>query len=180
MISGESPEVKVDCPAAWYAHAPTVVALDDALASVGLRFRDVSAVVLSHLHFDHCGQQRLLGCPVFVQAVEHREVQRPRYTIPEWAAISGARLRLVDGDATIADGVHLIATPGHRPGHQSVLVQAGEHRGDELRTGEPAQSNLHDDAWRDAARASLNRIRVLRPDAVQLSHDPDIVQLAEM
>jgi len=171
----------------WYS--PEVIALDEALPSIGLTVSDITAVVLSHLHFDHCGQQRLLTCPVYVQAAEHRAAQRPRYTVPEWAAVSDSRLRLVDGDQTIADGLRLIATPGHTPGHQSVVVQAGGRcvvlgaqcafHADEVRTGEPAHSNVHDDTWMDVARASLARVRSLRPDSVQLSHDPEVVQLAE-
>ncbi len=66
----------------WYS--PEVIALDEALASIGLTVNGINAVVLSHLHFDHCGQQRMLTCPVYVQAAEHRAAERPRYTIPEW------------------------------------------------------------------------------------------------
>jgi glyoxylase-like metal-dependent hydrolase (beta-lactamase superfamily II) len=32
------------------------------------------------------------------------------------------QLVLLDGDSTIAEGVKLVATPGHTPGHQSVVV----------------------------------------------------------
>jgi glyoxylase-like metal-dependent hydrolase (beta-lactamase superfamily II) len=169
----------------WYG--PEVVTLDDALASVDLAIGDIDAVVLSHLHFDHCGQQRLVDAPVFVQTTEHGVAQRPHYTIAEWAAIPPDRLRLVDGDQEIADGVRLVATPGHTPGHQSVVVEAGERRvvlgaqcaftATEVRTGEPAGTNLHDESWRTAARGSLARVRALRPTAVHLSHDASIVQL---
>src|SRR3954447_12571271 len=37
-------------------YRPTVVDLDDALDAVGLDPTRVAAVVNSHLHFDHCGQ----------------------------------------------------------------------------------------------------------------------------
>lgn len=170
----------------WYR--PEVLALGDALASVHLDAGDITAVVLSHLHFDHCGQQRSLAAPVFVQASEHREAQRPGYTVAEWSAIPGDRLRLVDGDEQLAEGVHLIATPGHTPGHQAVLVEAGESRvviaaqcafrSAELRTGELDEGNLHDASWRDAARESLARLRRLGPATVHLSHDVDIVRLS--
>ncbi len=169
----------------WYG--PEVVALRDALASVHLDTGDITAVVLSHLHFDHCGQQRLLEAPVFVQAVEHSEAQRPRYTVAEWAAVPRARLRLVDGDQEIAEGVHLVATPGHTPGHQSVLIEAGgsrvvlaaqcAFRATEVHTGEPGQTNLHDESWRDAACESLAWLRAFGPATLHLSHDPEIVHL---
>jgi glyoxylase-like metal-dependent hydrolase (beta-lactamase superfamily II) len=169
----------------WYH--PQVTSLVDALGSAQLQRADVAAVVLSHLHFDHCGQQAALDAPVYVQAVEHEVAQAPGYTVSEWAAIPPHRLRLVDGDDEILDGVRLLSTPGHTPGHQSVVIEAsGErivlgaqcaYRASELRTGQPGASNLHDHSWQDAARRSLERIRSMAPLAAQLSHDPDIVAL---
>jgi glyoxylase-like metal-dependent hydrolase (beta-lactamase superfamily II) len=38
------------------------------------------------------------------------------------------QLRLVEGDVPIAAGVTVIATPGHTPGHQSVLVEYREQQ----------------------------------------------------
>lgn len=169
----------------WYQ--PDVVPLGDALSSVELDTGDVAAVVLTHLHFDHCGQQRLLGAPVFVRAAEHREAQGPRYTVPEWAHVPRPRLRLVDADEEIADGVRLVATPGHTPGHQSVVIDGGGRRtilggqcafrAREVHTGEPDATNLHDETWRDAARESLARLRGLGPAELQLSHDPQTIHL---
>jgi hypothetical protein len=51
-------------------------------------------------------------------------------------------------------------------------------RAQEVSTGEPASTNLHDESWRDAARESLARLRRLGPATVQLSHDPTIVRLS--
>ena len=139
----------------WYR--PNVTPLDEALGTIGVAPGDIAAVALSHLHFDHCGQQAMLDAPVHVQAVEHDAAQAVGYTVPEWAAIPSDRLRLVDGDQEIAEGVSVLATPGHTPGHQSVLIEAGADRvvlagqcafkGTELRTGEPSPNNLHDESW---------------------------------
>src|SRR5680860_1280128 len=165
----------------WYR--PRITPLGDALGSLELAPSDIAGVVLSHLHFDHCGQQGMLAPPVYVQAAEYEAAQTPRYTVPDWAAIPNDRLRLVGGDEEVAEGVRLIATPGHTPGHQSVLIEAaGErvvlaaqcaYRAGELRSGEPATTNLHDNAWEDAACDSLRRIRALAPATFQLSHDPE-------
>lgn len=169
----------------WYR--PEVVSLHDALASVRVEPTDVTAVVVSHLHFDHCGQQRMLDAPVVVQATEYREAQRPGYTVAEWAAIPVGRLRLVEGDEEILQGVHVVATPGHTPGHQSVVVQAADERivlaaqcafrASELLSGEPDPTNLHDAAWREPAQRSLARIGDLAPATVHLSHATEIVRL---
>lgn len=170
---------------AWYR--PDVTSLADAVGSVGLGLRDIDAVVLSHLHFDHCGQQQSVAAPVYVQAAEHDAARTPRYTVAEWATIPADRLRLVDGDTEILDGLWLLSTPGHTPGHQSVLVEAGSdrivlaaqcaYRAEELRTGQPASTNLHDASCHDVAQRSLDRIRSLAPASIQLSHDAEIVVL---
>lgn len=169
----------------WYH--PGTTSLLDALAGVGIESSDISAVIMSHLHFDHCGQQGVVAAPVYVQASEFEAAQAPGYTVPEWAAISNDRLRLVRGDQRIAEGISLLPTPGHTPGHQSVLIEAeGERvviaaqcafRATELHTGEPGPSNCYDESWRVAARDSLRRLRALAPVTAHLSHDPEIVQI---
>lgn len=165
----------------WYA--PEITPLDVALTASGVELDEITAVVLSHLHFDHCGQQRLLDVPVFVQAAEFRAAQSPAYTVEDWAAIPAFRRRLVDGDETIADGVQLVATPGH----QSVVIEANDARvvfgaqcafsAREMYRGEPDDHNVPDTSWRAAARASLDRLRRLGPATVHLSHDPEVIAL---
>jgi len=167
----------------WYRPQPTQ--LLDALGEIGVAPSDIAAVVVSHLHFDHCGQLGALHAPLYVQAAEFEAAQAPGYTVPEWAKIPEYRLRLVHGDHDIADGISLLSTPGHSPGHQSVLVQAqGERvviaaqcafRAVELRTGRPAASNCHGGDWQSAAEESLARIRALAPITAHLSHDPEVV-----
>ena len=169
----------------WYH--PQVIELVDALEIVGLSPSDIVVVVLSHLHFDHCGQQGDLSVPTYVQAAEAETAQTSGYTVPEWAVIPEGRLRRVQGDETIAEGVRLMSTPGHTPGHQSVLIEAGDdrvviaaqcaYRAEELRSGQPSTSNLFDESCFDVAQDSLRRLRALAPCTAHLSHDPDTVAL---
>jgi N-acyl homoserine lactone hydrolase len=169
----------------WYR--PRVTPLAEALGGIGVDPRDVAAVVLSHLHFDHCGQQAALTCPVHVQATEWEAAGVVHYTIPEWAAVSGERLRLVDGDAELAPGVRIVATPGHTPGHQSVVVEGGGERvvlagqcvfrAAELRQGEPSPGNMFGEEWLEAGRDSVRRLLSLGPATAQVSHDPDVVDI---
>jgi N-acyl homoserine lactone hydrolase len=171
----------------WYH--PQTTSLIDALGGVGVAPSDIVAVVLSHLHFDHCGQQGALAAPVYVQATEFEVAQTPGYTVPDWAAIPHDRLQLVHGDQQIAEGVRLLSTAGHTPGHQSVLIEAaGERvvmaaqcafRAAELRSGAPVASNLHNEAWEVVARDSLQRLRALAPFTAHLSHDPEIVAIVK-
>jgi N-acyl homoserine lactone hydrolase len=169
----------------WYR--PQVTPLDQALGDVGLVPSDVSKLVLSHLHFDHCGQQADLSAPTYVQVAEWEAAQGTAYTVDEWADVPEERLELVDGDVTLLDGVQLLSTPGHTPGRQSVLIEAGEQRtvlatqcafrSGEIQVGQPDPANLYSDEWSEAARESLDRIRALRPAVVHLSHDPHSVVL---
>jgi N-acyl homoserine lactone hydrolase len=99
----------------------------------GIRFdpekipRDVVCVVNTHLHFDHCGGNRLfLGTPIHVQRVEREAAREPDYTIPEWVEFDGATYVEHDGEAEIAPGVRVLPTPGHTAGHQSVLVDTDD------------------------------------------------------
>jgi N-acyl homoserine lactone hydrolase len=85
--------------------------------------REVALVINTHLHFDHCGGNRLFpGVPIYVQRRELEAAREPGYTIAEWVEFEGARYVELDGEAEIVPGVRVLPTPGHTPGHQSVLV----------------------------------------------------------
>jgi glyoxylase-like metal-dependent hydrolase (beta-lactamase superfamily II) len=57
-------------------YRPEVTALSDALSGSGLVTSDLVAVVISHLHFDHCGQLRDLRIPTYVQGSRARGEHR--------------------------------------------------------------------------------------------------------
>jgi N-acyl homoserine lactone hydrolase len=81
--------------------------------------RDVVCVINTHLHFDHCGGNRLFpGVPIHVQRLELQAPHDP----PEWVDFPGATYVEHDGEAEVIPGIRLLPTPGHTPGHQSVLV----------------------------------------------------------
>jgi glyoxylase-like metal-dependent hydrolase (beta-lactamase superfamily II) len=88
-----------------------------------------------------------------------------------------------DGEE-VASGVRLIATPGHTPGHQSVVITdldghrhivAGQscHSGVEWAAGAPTATDMYDPGLVQAGVESLHRLRALAPVAVFFSHDPD-------
>jgi glyoxylase-like metal-dependent hydrolase (beta-lactamase superfamily II) len=168
-------------------YRPRVVPLAEALRKIGLKPDDIVAVIVSHLHFDHCGQLSELSAPVYVQRTEYEASREEGYTVPEWAELPEDRLRLLDGDQEIIPGIQLLLTPGHTPGHQSVLVETTNgrvllaaqcvFRANEMLDQEPSASNLHDETWADVARASLERLRQLAPVSVQFSHDTEVVAL---
>lgn len=157
------------------AYAPRSERLAPALAAVGIEIESVAMVVNSHLHFDHCGQNPLFfgtGVPIHVQAPELDAVAADRfYTDPEWARVPDGQRSVLQGDAEIAEGVTVLSTPGHTPGHQSLLVEGGGERvilagqlvwalGD-YHQPRASPSNIHDDDWAAEALDSINRVRSL-------------------
>ncbi|TWE12123.1 N-acyl homoserine lactonase family protein [Rudaeicoccus suwonensis] len=109
----------------WYR--PVRIGIDEALASVGLRVEDIDVVVNCHLHFDHIGANPVFGgVPIHCQRVELDAAQAPDYTATDLVDFPRARYELLDGEAEIAPGVHVIPTPGHVDGHQSVVLECAD------------------------------------------------------
>ena len=90
--------------------------------------RRVAIVVNTHLHFDHCGGNRLFpGVPIHVQRRELVDARaEDDYTIPAWVDFPGATYVEHEGEAELVPGVRLLPAPGHTAGHQIVLVETAE------------------------------------------------------
>ncbi|MFB7310208.1 N-acyl homoserine lactonase family protein [Streptomyces sp. NPDC056192] len=101
--------------------------LESALAYAGVSLSDVSLVVNCHLHFDHCGGNRLLGgTPILVQDVELAAARRGGYTIDELVDFPDASYEEISGETEVWPGVRIIPTPGHTDGHQSLAVRQSD------------------------------------------------------
>ena len=87
--------------------------------------RDVACVINTHLHYDHCGGNRLFpGVPIHVQARELADARSlENYTIREWIDFDGATYVEHEGEVEVLPGIRLLPTPGHTDGHQSVVVE---------------------------------------------------------
>jgi N-acyl homoserine lactone hydrolase len=109
-------------------YRPRRHSLPTALAGVGVQLEDITFVVNCHLHFDHCGGNPTLpGRPIFTQRVELENARdTPDYTLPELVDAPGLRYEQLDGEAEILPQVLVIPTPGHTPGHQSLIVRRAD------------------------------------------------------
>src|SRR6266852_9668290 len=161
----------------------------DAMAEHDLSPADVRIVINTHLHFDHCGQNAVFKhAPFYIQRAELERARRQEKLTSEWFDFTGARFELLDGDAEIAEGVRVVATPGHTVGHQSVLVDTAD--GAAVMIGDAAYTA---DIYREADKADLSawpgqhanrrdwtkppkRGRELRPHAVHFCHDTRVVR----
>ncbi len=109
-------------------YTPDRVELSSALAEAGASQDDITAVVNSHLHFDHCGNNSAFpGVPIYVRQAELEAAKEPHYTVPEWVWFPEARYVPVEGGHRISSRLELLSTPGHTPGHQSLVVRSGRH-----------------------------------------------------
>lgn len=101
--------------------------LAEALDSAGVTLSEISLVVNCHLHFDHCGGNRLMpGRPIFAQTVELAAARGDGYTFSELVDFPGADYHELDGEAEIWPGIWVIPTPGHTDGHQSLVVRQSD------------------------------------------------------
>lgn len=159
--------------------------LEEELAGRGFRLDDVVTIVNSHLHFDHCGgNPRFRGTPIFVQEAELAAARGQGYTLAALVDFPGATYRTLEGEAEIAPGVRVVPTPGHTPGHQSLVVSgdagvvvfAGQalYGAAEMRGATDTASSGLPSAWdAEAYAASVRVLRERAPRRVLFSHDAE-------
>jgi N-acyl homoserine lactone hydrolase len=163
------------------------VSAADALAGLGMSPADITLVINTHLHFDHCGQNAVFRhAPFYVQRAELDRARRESPELSGWFDFMGARFELLDGDAEILPGLSVIATPGHTAGHQCVVVKTGDGAPDLLigdaaytpreYAGPPDQKLPPGQAAdRPSWEASIGRVRSMTPSRVHFCHHADIV-----
>jgi N-acyl homoserine lactone hydrolase len=92
------------------------------LAALGVKPADVRYVAISHFHPDHTGNvDEFPDATVIIQKAEWDYAM----ALPQKPFSPEHKAQLIAGDKDLfADGsVVLLATPGHTPGHQSLLVK---------------------------------------------------------
>jgi N-acyl homoserine lactone hydrolase len=104
-----------------------------ALEAVGVDPDEVTTVINTHLHWDHCSNNSLFrNAEIIVQDAELRYAVHPcrghcaTYEVlpgvsPHWVA-DLHRIRTVKGHFSLTDGIDLVPLPGHSPGSQGVVV----------------------------------------------------------
>ena|SRR5579859_2887923 len=110
-------------PPAFVPYGSAGDSITGQLAAIGLRPEDITLAVTTHLHVDHCGgNAHFTHCPIIIQRAE-LDAARASGREEAWRLPPAARFQPIDGDHTLAPGIELIATSGHTPGHQSLMVR---------------------------------------------------------
>jgi len=156
---------------------PTESPFLDRLAEAGYGVDDIDTVICTHMHFDHVGWNTRLVDGEWVVTFPSARYLFGRVEWEHWQVAEGDYINvgetvrpvlesgqadLVDVDHQVCEQVRLVPTPGHTPGHVSVVVEANGERA--IITGDMAHHpiqfadpELSAAADTDSAQAALTR-----------------------
>lgn len=106
--------------------------LREQLAQIGIEPTSIAHVAFSHTHGDHVGNANLFtNGTLYIQEAEYDAAFGPdaatkwNFEVASYDKLRASRTRRLKGDHDVfGDGsVVIISTPGHTPGHQSLLVR---------------------------------------------------------
>jgi glyoxylase-like metal-dependent hydrolase (beta-lactamase superfamily II) len=138
LLRGDGPTVLVDTGNGPEAHGDLL----NELARAGIGTGDIDIVVFTHLHGDHTGWNinRATSAPTFPNARylvprgdwEHYRAADPppaSFTRDIAALEALGVLELIDDGQAISPSLAALHTPGHTPGHMTVVVTSGGAEG---------------------------------------------------
>jgi N-acyl homoserine lactone hydrolase len=162
----------------------TIVA---ALARLGWETASVEIVINTHFHYDHCGGNCVFPHARFYVSAREWEYSASPVQTQAWIYDRGwlqggldyFSYQLTGDHFEVLPGIRLLMTPGHTPGHQSVLVNTDEGvvaiAGDAVKIVESIRPGVPPVILHNIvdSLASIERIQ-RHADRLLAGHDPDI------
>lgn len=163
--------------------------IDDALRAEGVSASQIDTVILTHLHWDHASSaDRFAGAQFYVQRSEVNFFLGSAHEHPATARffshremlgrlLASDRVRIVDGELQLRDGIRLMRVGGHTPGTQIVVVDRPEGLAVIASDAVPLNRNYVDLVPNGIlvnvvdAVAALRTIRSLSPARLFTGHD---------
>lgn len=152
------------------------------LAKIGLEHSDVDLLIMTHSDIDHVGGIGDFPQAPIVIAEAERAYPEPRYwngrsPIP-WPSNT---YQLINQDTQLLPGIRLLHTPGHAPGHLSLLVHLPQTGAVVLTCdaiSRPAEltegfGGAHDEAQARASANHLMHVAQQENALVIYGHDPE-------
>ena len=131
LVQTEKDNILIDTGMSGYSEAWKVTkttTLLGSLAEAGLAPEDITMVINTHLHLDHCGHNSAFPQATFycqrkelISARNPPRIFRPSYKRDIFDQVE---YTVLDKDTKLSEDIELLFTPGHSVGHQSVLLHA--------------------------------------------------------
>ena len=111
-------------------------AIHEQLEKIGVACDEIEAVIFTHLHWDHCyNMQKFTKARYITSDVEYEFALDP--IPPYWGSyehekagltpqFKGCTFDLIHGEKEVFDGITIVPTPGHSPGHIAVSVNTSK------------------------------------------------------
>lgn len=157
--------------------------IENRLAQIGLKPKDIHYVVNTHIHFDHAGNNSLFTNSVIIvqkehyqQAVDTLVAFQTRY----WH-LPNLTYELVEGDFTLATGVQLIKASSHCKAFQAPIIRLPNTgtmviAGDAIGMEENLTTNNFAGTWNPVKSAATARrmaaIAAAEKGQILFGHDP--------
>lgn len=118
--------------------------LIDELNKIGLKYDDITDIIITHLHFDHCGglttfingnlELIFKNANIYLQKDHYHAATNP--TERDRASflsenlnpiLNSPNLKLIDGNLELFPGIKVLRSDGHTIGMQMVIISTNEH-----------------------------------------------------
>lgn len=107
---------------------PAEQEIDEQLRRCGTEPKEIEAVLFTHLHWDHAGNNASFpNARFYVQRAEYEPISKEALPGFERELVMANAYELIDGDMeNVLPGISVLLTPGHSLGSQTIVVNTPE------------------------------------------------------